>query len=137
MANEVSKNKGMFSILFGFKNIFLSFLITVGILFIVSIIAVFTNMPDAAVSITVSIVTYVCVGFCGFRAAKCEKKSGLVIGALSGIFYALLLFLIGSVAFMKFSFNISILLSIAICGLAGAIGGIAGVNLSFKKKRRK
>ena len=120
---------------FGAKNLLICLALTVLVLFLMSIIAVFANLQAAAVSLMVSIITYLCVGVCGFRGARKSGSNGLLMGAISGLSYGVVLYLIGAIAFGELSFNTSILLTLLICVLCGAVGGVMGVNMKSKKRR--
>lgn len=133
MLKEIKVENSWF--LSGAKNILLCFALTIAVLFVISVISVFANLQAAAVSLMVSVVTYLCVGVCGFRAARKTGSNGLLAGALSGFLYAVVLYLIGAVAFSNFSVNTSTLLTVLICVLCGGVGGVVGVNMKMKKRR--
>lgn len=135
MAKDMQTGGGAVNIVFGVKNILIGFALTIAILFIAAWIAVLTNLQEAAVSLVVGVVTYLCVGFCGFRAARKSGSNGLVSGAIAGAVYVVLLYFIGCIAFADFSFGMSVLLTAVICILCGAIGGVVGVNTRTKRRR--
>ena len=135
MANNIQTDGGMFDIIFGAKNIVICFLLTIVVLFVASWISVMVNLPEAAVALVVSIITYLCVGICGFRSARHSGSNGLLAGALAGLVYVIILYIIGCIAFAEISFSMSAVLTAVICIVCGAIGGIVGVNTKSKKRR--
>lgn len=135
MAKDIQTSGGMSEIIFGAKNIIICFLLTVVVLFIASWISVMVNLPEAAVALVVSVITYFCVGICGFRSARYSGSNGLLAGALAGLVYVIILYFIGCIAFTKFTFSMSAALTAVICIICGAIGGIVGVNTKTKRRR--
>ncbi len=124
-----------FDLIYGLKNLVICFLLTVVILFLSAVVAVYANLQAAAVSLMVSVITYLCVGVCGFRVARRSGSNGLLSGAMAGFFYTLVLYLIGCIVFAEISFSTSVLLTAVICVLCGAVGGVIGVNVKMKKRR--
>ncbi len=126
---------GGFDVAFAAVNVLLCYALTVALIFAASAAAVVFALPEAAVSLIVSMITYICIGICGFRAARHNGANGLVTGALSGFIYVLLLYLAGSLAFGELSFTLSTGLNALVCVLCGAVGGVAGINLRRRKRR--
>ncbi len=133
MINNVKSENSWY--VFGAKNLLICLLLTVVILFLMSVVAVFASLQAAAVSLMVSVITYLCVGICGFRCARRSGSNGLLMGAVSGLSYAVVLYLVGAIVFGELSFNTSILLTMLICVLCGGVGGVIGVNTKSKKRR--
>lgn len=134
MASNLQNSKAAEAV-FAVKNIVICFLLTVAILFITACISVVFNSSDTVVALTVGVVTYFCVGICGFRYARRLGRNGLVSGALSGLIYVIVLYLIGCAVSASFIFNTSVVLTVTICIVCGAIGGIIGVNAGPKRKK--
>lgn len=135
MAKDIQTGGGMLDLIFGAKNILMCFLLTILVLFVASWISVMVNLPEAAVALVVSVITYLCVGICGFRFARHTGSNGLLAGALAGLVYVIILYVIGCIAFAEISFSTSAALTAVICIVCGAIGGIVGVNTKSKKRR--
>lgn len=135
MAKDIQTGGGMLDLIFGAKNILMCFLLTILVLFVASWISVMVNLPEAAVALVVSVITYLCVGICGFRSARHTGSNGLLAGALAGLVYVIILYVIGCIAFAEISFSTSAALTAVICVVCGAIGGIVGVNTKSKKRR--
>lgn len=71
----------------------------------------------------------------GGVAAKSAVSRGFLKGALTGVCYVLLLYIIASLASDKFVVSGHTACLFAIGAVAGAIGGIAGINSRRKRKR--
>ena len=135
MTKGTSIPGGSFDILYYLKNTVIGFVLTIVLLFSVSVIGVFASFPEAVMKLLVSVVTYTAIGICGFFAARHIRRGGLVSGAISGLIYTIVLYLIGSIINGDFSLNSSSALFALFSVLSGALGGIVGINLGYKKRR--
>ncbi len=135
MARDTVVNNGIFDIPFLLKNTAVCMALSVGLIFLASCGAVFLSLSDIAVAMIVGAISDICVGICGFKAARHFSRQGLLSGILTGIFYILAVYLIGSIVFGNFGISSSALLSAIIRIICGAIGGIIGVNSRRKKHR--
>lgn len=135
MTKELPGGSRLFDFAYAAKNLIISYLSTVVLLFIVAAAAIYLTVPESLLDLLVSVSTGICVMWGGFRAARHFGRQGLLCGALSGVFYMLLLYVAGSLILGSFSFEIPVLFSVALGVGCGAIGGIVGVNT--KSKRRK
>lgn len=68
----------------------------------------------------------------GFVSARLIRSRGLVVGAVTGAAFLLILYLAGLIT-RQTQFSVDLLGKIAVAVLAGGAGGIIGVN---KRKRR-
>ncbi len=132
--NASSESRGINIITLG-KNVLICFILSIVLLFALSGAAVIFTFPEAVCSLCVNAITYLSVGICGFLCSRHSGSSGLLTGALLGLVYSLILYLAGCLIYTKFSFGVPALLTIIVCVLSGAVGGIIGVNT--KRKRRK
>ena len=57
------------------------------------------------------------------------KKQGMVNGALVGLIYMLVLYIISSMLLTGFSMNMSSIIMMFVGTFAGIVGGVIGVNL--------
>ncbi len=135
MTKELPGGNSLFDMVYAMKNLLISYLTTVILLFITAVAATYLTVPDSALDILVAVVTAACVMWGGFRAARHLGKQGLLSGALSGLIYMVLLYFIGSLIFGELSFETATALSLVIGIGCGAIGGIIGVNTKPKKRR--
>lgn len=136
MSGEKTSYNERFDLIFAAKNIFLGFALTIALLFIAALISATVALPRAVTCLIVSVITYICIGVCGFRGAKKSGNRGILNGALYGLCYTVVLFLTGCLVKGGISFDSSSAVAAAICVASGAAGGILGVNTASKKRRR-
>lgn len=136
MPGEKTSYNEPFDLIFAAKNIFFGFALTIVLLFIAAWISATVALPRAVTCLIVNVITYICIGFCGFRGAKKSGNRGILNGALYGLCYTAVLFLISCLARGGISFDSSSVVAAAICIGCGAAGGILGVNATSKKRRR-
>lgn len=136
MANDKAVSDGrFFDPVFMAKNTAVGFILTIALLFAASWVAALASMPEEAVKLVTGIVTYLCVGICGFRAARHSGANGLVSGVLAGFIYVFLLFAVGCCAYAEIHMGVPEILTIIICILCGAVGGVIGINTQTKRRR--
>lgn len=122
---------------FGFINTLLTaFAVTIPALFILAAVLTFTDFPEKYKSATVLITTVTALFVAGFRAGMNNEKSGAVKGALSGLAYMLILYLASSIAFNDFMINQRTVIMIITGVIAGAAGGIAGINRKSRPSKK-
>lgn len=132
---EVSDTGIASGIIFMLKTVLFSYLVSVVLLFLASILATFQAFSDQLIAIIANSVTALGVFLCGFISGRHFASRGLIFGAICGIIYALLLLIIGNIASGTMSFGRDALTALAIGILCGAVGGIVGINT--RKQRRK
>ena len=127
-------NGSFFDVRYSLKNVCVSFLMTAILLFFSAIAVTYLSASETVIDALVFVITAVCVLWGGFRASRHLGRQGLLSGAVSGLLYMAMLYLIGSLIFGEISFSPQIGLSILIGAGCGAIGGIVGVNT--RRRRR-
>ena len=137
MAKELTGDNTLFDPVYWLKNVSLSFLATIVLLFLGAIAATYFAMPDSIIHIMVMVITALCVAWGGFRFALRHGRQGLICGSISGLLYILVLFLAGALIFGVKEPGQGIILSALMSVFCGAAGGLIGVNLKPKKRRRK
>lgn len=118
---------------FGFPSALLTaFVITVPSMFILAAILTFTDFPEKYKTIAVLIATLSGLFVAGFKSGVNNEKNGMVKGALTGLAYMLILYLVSSIIFNDFMINQRSVIMILSGILVGAIGGIVGINRKGK-----
>ena len=102
--------------------------ITLVLLLIYSCLLTYTELNENTIPAVVIVITAFSIFAGSFVSSINIKKNGLTNGALVGLIYILVIYLLSSIISGKFGFNLtSVIMTIASI-MAGAIGGIIGVN---------
>lgn len=136
MTNEFVHGN-LFDVKLMIKDLLLSYLITIILLFAVSVIATYLHLSDAIVQAAIVVISCICVFLCGFSSAKHRKKQGLLTGAIAGLLYAFVLYIVGSILLQQFMFSSVVFITIGVYIICGAVGGIFGINSKSKKTTKK
>ncbi|HBC84756.1 MAG TPA: TIGR04086 family membrane protein [Clostridiales bacterium] len=123
--NKVNLNNNIIKVI---KGSIISFLISVLLLFIFASLLVYTSIQETTIKPVVIIISIVSILIGSSLSSIKIKKDGIINGALVGLIYILTLYVLSSIAFMGFSFNIYSIIMIIGAILSGMIGGIIGVN---------
>lgn len=113
------------------KGSIISFFITTILILIFSVILTYTNLAESTIPIGTIIISGLSILFGAILSSRHIKKNGIVNGGVVGLIYILVLYMISSMFGTGFGFNLQAAIMIIVSILAGAIGGILGVN--FKK----
>ena len=107
----------------------ISFVIATIFLLISSAIFAYTNINDRHLDSFVlgSVMISVLVG--SMLLLRKLKKKGLLYGALFGIVYFFIIYLVNVLAFSGFFVSNALGIYFGICILSGIVGGIIGVNI--------
>ena len=117
---ELIENKSpIFSII---KGTLLAFLFTVVTLTIFSLLLVYTDLSEATIQPVIITVTGISILIGSSIGTKKKKKNGLMNGAIIGILYILIIYILSSVLKSNFTLNLMSLIMIGV----GLIGGIVG-----------
>ena len=110
------------------KGLLISFIMTILILLIFSIILTFTNISEKTI-VTVIIISTAISILIGSSISNIRiKKNGILNGALIGGGYILILYLLSSILNARFNLNIQSIIMISVGVVFGILGGIIGVN---------
>jgi len=112
-------NKPIFSIM---KGTLIAFLCTLIALIIFSILLVYTDISEELIKPVIITVTGISILIGSSIATKKLKKNGLLNGAIIGILYILIIYLISSILNSNFAINLVSLIMIGI----GLVGGVLG-----------
>ena len=111
------------------KSIILAMCLTLIMIFILSFLVSTTELRENIINPTVIFISALSILIGSFSASKKIKKRGIIIGAIVGITYMVIMYLISSIINMNFSITINSLIMIVFGILGGTIGGILGVNI--------
>ena len=110
------------------KGLLISFIMTILILLIFSIIFTFTNISEKTIVPVIIISTAISILIGSSISNIRIKKNGILNGALIGGGYILILYLLSSILNARFNLNIQSIIMISVGVVFGILGGIIGVN---------
>lgn len=111
------------------KGVSLSMMITIIMIFILSVILSFSDLKESVIMPMVIFISSFSILVGAFFISKKIDEKGIVYGSALGILYMLILYIISSIINSNFCLNSSAICMIIFGVLGGAIGGIIGVNL--------
>lgn len=111
------------------KSIVISMICSLLLIFVLSFLVSNTNLKESIINPSVIFISAISIMIGGFLVSKKIKKKGILCGALLGIIYMILMYIISSFMNMNFSINLNAIIMIGFGILGGAVGGILGVNI--------
>lgn len=123
------------AVLFMLKAVAVSYIISLVLLFIASLIATYSAFSDMAIRISANIVTALGTLAAGFMSGRHFLSKGIFFGAGTGAIYTLLLSVIGNIFSGNINFGSCFFTALIIGVLCGAVGGIAGINTKRTRRR--
>ena len=106
----------------------ISLLTTVILLIIFSLLLTYTNIQENVINPVIIMITAVSILIGSSIGIGKMKKDGLINGAIVGVVYMIVIYLISSILNWKFKLNIQSIIMIGIGIAFGILGGIVGVN---------
>lgn len=106
----------------------ISLLTTVILLIIFSLVLTYTNIQENVINPVIIMITAVSILIGSSIGIGKMKKDGLINGAIVGVVYMIVIYLISSILNWKFKLNIQSIIMIGIGIAFGILGGIIGVN---------
>ena len=116
-----TNNNHLFSII---KGTIIAFFVTVIALMVFSILLVYTDLSEETIKPVIITITGISILIGSSIGTRKLKKNGLINGAIIGILYILIIYIISSILNSNFTINLMSLIMIGI----GLIGGILGRN---------
>ena len=110
------------------RGIFISFLFTLCMLIIYSVLLVYTNLSEQTIRPVIITITGVSILIGSSLGTRKLHKNGMISGGIIGASYILLLYLISSIVSSNFSINWVSVIMIIVGLIGGVFGGIVGVN---------
>lgn len=123
--NFFKSNKQLICIL---KGILISFLFTLCMLIIFSVLLVYTNLSEQTIRPVIIAITGISILIGSSLGTKKLHKNGMISGGIIGGSYILLLYLISSTLSSNFSINWVSIIMIIVGLIGGIFGGVIGVN---------
>lgn len=110
------------------KGTLLSIIITLILLLIFSLVLTYSNISDSMISPVIIVITTISILAGSSISMIGLNKNGILNGGVIGIIYMLFIYIMSSIINGSFAFSMNSIIFI-LCGVvAGALGGIIGVN---------
>ncbi len=119
------------------KGITISYIITLPVFIVFSIILCFVDFPANMITPIVILTTIVSLLCSGYISSKGLKSRGWLNGAITGLIYISVLYLAGSIILSDFRIDRYVAITVVIAVLSGVIGGMAGMNSKGRSWRKK
>lgn len=123
---EKKINRNIFCIA---KGTIIAILISIVLVFIMSVILTISNISESVIPISVIVISSIGILVGSIISAINLKKNGLLNGGIVGLLYIITIYLLSSIIILDFSLNIKTLIMIIVSIVIGMIGGIIGVNI--------
>lgn len=107
------------------------------LLLILSVLAVFYDIPDTVLNYIIIAVSVVCLFLVGYKAAGYNTKNGLFTGILTGLSYTVLLYAAACILWNSIHFSTEVIIDLAAGSAISGLGGFIGVNRRDKRKKRR
>lgn len=104
-------------------------LISIVLIFIMSVILTFSNVSETIIPTSVIIISSLSVLAGSILSAIGLNKNGLINGATVGIVYILIIYILSSIMTTEFNINVKSLIMALVSITTGMVGGIIGVNI--------
>lgn len=111
------------------KNLVISFLFCMLLLYIFSCLLTYTNIKDTMLGIFVNIAVIFSSILGSFFTCRKIKEKGIMYGGIFGLLYITIIYALHSICFLEMAWNINVLTYYITSILSGIIGGILGVNM--------
>ncbi len=110
------------------RGVLISFLFTICMLTIFSILLVYTNLSEETIKPVIITITGISILIGSSIGTRKLHKNGLISGGIIGSSYILLLYLISSIIGSNFAINWLSVIMIIVGLIGGIFGGVVGVN---------
>lgn len=121
----INTNTDLFRML---KGLFLSIGFTILALFLFAIILTYSNVQENTIPPVIIVITVISILLGSSISMRKLKKNGILKGGIIGIVYLLILYSISSTFSGDFALSVSSIIMMIGGVIAGAIGGVIGVN---------
>ncbi len=126
---------------FQFKSVFISavfgVILAVGLLALAAWAFTFFTFDLKWIPTVSKVIMFFAAFIAGIIGGKGKKSSGYLYGALTGVCYLAILFLISAAGDNVPEFKFPLFLTIVLTIFTATIGGILGINIKTSKKRKR
>lgn len=136
MAEKEKEEKTLF-IYCTLKSLLTALLLTALLLLIISAVYLAADIKEEACRALITASAVFSVFLSSVSGGRRIRKQGIFLGAANGILYTLVLYLTGFLAFGFPGMGKGVIATAALSALAGALGGIIGVNIRAKNAKRR
>lgn len=126
MENKLEINKNIIRVV---KGSGFAIVISLILLLIYASLLTSTNISETTMTPVVITISGISILIGSSISSFKIKKQGMLNGALVGLIYMILIYLLSSILLAGFTLNMQSIIMIIVGALAGMIGGIIGVNL--------
>lgn len=110
------------------KGSIISIIVTIVSLVIFAILLTYTGIDESTIPTVTIIITALSILIGSSLSMSKIKKNGIINGSLVGLIYIMVIYILSSIIEGNFALNIYSIIMILGSVLAGALGGIIGVN---------
>ena len=114
------------------KSLGVSYGFTFAVFAVFALLLTYTGIPDSIIGTVVFVTMVFAVMISGFTTARGASSRGWLNGAIGGLMYVLILYILGVMFVTGFVFDKHVVALLVIGFLSGAFGGIVGINMKKK-----
>lgn len=118
------------------KNVLLCYGGTILCLLLFACVITYTDFPEQFAPGIVLVLTVLSVMAAGMITARGQSAKGWFIGCMSGLLYMVTLYCFGSLVFHSITFGANVITMLLLGALAGSFGGILGINMKIKRRKK-
>lgn len=111
------------------KGTMISIVATLVLLFVFATVLTYTNVGENIIPAGIIVITAISLLIGSSLASRKIRKNGLANGAIIGMAYLSIIYLISSIIEGSFNMNLKSIIMIVVGIIFGIIGGIVGVNI--------
>ncbi|NLV75694.1 MAG: TIGR04086 family membrane protein [Tissierellia bacterium] len=123
------REKGLNYILLVFKGLIFSLIITILLVFILSLVLLYTPFKESKIPLFNTVIMIVSITIGSIYVSTNIGENGWINGGILGILYFLVLVLLNYLFFKPFLVDMYLLGKFILSLITGVIGGIIGINM--------
>ena len=126
---KINKNSNLYIVAKGFV---ISLMLSIICILLYAILLVKSSIGENTIKPVIITITGISILIGSSISCLKIKKNGIINGIFIGGLYFIVLYILSSIAFCGFRFNLSSIIMIIIGMILGGVGGIIGVNIRKK-----